>query len=516
MGYSYNLAACLLIALMVSLAWTIVSLFVRTRLTKLVLVAAVVAGGTGVTPFIPMLQEQGDKSTPDAQVYKATTRLWMSVRFIGMYEERVNTEFGRRLLYPDGGKVDPKIQDLPLETIAYLIFVGDYHSPLGGFLLLMVAVACLALLERKPLDSVGKPALGIKKDAPLQAVFVATGPLMLLTNAWVVPLQAGLIGSWIIYRWLRGQRPNWVAILLGGIIPLLLAYPFLRDFTANALALPIRLVEATQHTPLTHWLLMLWPQLLLLLLGFFIGRREPLAWLWIGFGALLLGLSELIYVDDPMGGKFNRFNTTLKWWSWLHLALLLALGSMLLGARQRWVRGLTIAVLVSLASYSVEMTKFWLNADKPAFGKMHGHHWLSANGVNAEILSHLQDSPPGIVLEGIDRLAYSPTSAFALFANKTSLTGWPQHESIWRGNPEFIGRTGREAVQFYKGTLIDSLEWLNKHQVAYIVWQEQDQKRFADGWNKIQNQIEQDYAWLSFYQLGQVRYGIWLRKQGSE
>jgi uncharacterized membrane protein len=39
----------------------------------------------------------------------------------------------------------------------------------------------------------------------------------------------------------------------------------------------------------------------------------------------LLLLSEFIYVDDVYSGKFNRFNTVLKWWPAAYSGALLSI-----------------------------------------------------------------------------------------------------------------------------------------------------------------------------------------------
>jgi hypothetical protein len=75
---------------------------------------------------------------------------------------------------------------------------------------------------------------------------------------------------------------------------------------------------------------------------------------------------------------------------------------------------------------------------------------------------------------------------------------------------------GNEAKQFYQGTLSDSLQWLAKHHVAYIVWREVEQEKYPDAWRKIQRQITRDYFWLPFLQNGDMRLGIWQRKRGEQ
>jgi uncharacterized protein DUF2298 len=509
-GYSLNLAFALLLALLVSLSWYIAGIFCPRWLPKLIVVITVMAGGTGVSPLVPFFYTHHAENR-SAAAFSSKTRLWASVRFIGTYENSVTTDFARNILFPDGHNAAREAQDLPLETLGYTTLLGDYHASMGGALILMVALACLLLLEQQPSHADRAVSRVRQRQAVLQAVLVATGPLMLLTNTWVAPLQTALILAWLAYRLLTRQPLCWSAVVTGGLVPLILAYPFLNEFGANMLHTPIRLVAAGQHTPFSRWLLILWPQVLLMLSAVCAAKKYPVAWLLLGIMAFLLGLSELVFVDDPLGGKFNRFNTTLKWWSWLQITALLGLGAVLLGVEKRWMRRSMLAALLLVASYSVDMAYYWVKADKPSFGKLHGHEWLTKDPVNAQMLRYLKVAPRGVVLEG-SHLSYGPASALALFANKPSLTGWPGHESQWRGNPPFISQVGREAEQFYQGELPESMQWLAKHQVAYIIWRDLDQQTHAAAWLTIRQQIASEYLWLPFKQHGNVHLGMWRRK----
>lgn len=507
-GYSFNLAWALLLAFMISLSWSIAGIFCNRWLPKLLLVVTLIAGGTGVSPFVPFFYHHPAENR-SAAAFSSMRRLWSSVRFIGAYEASVDTNFAKALLFPDAQPYQQDAMDLPLETIGYLTLLGDYHAPLGGVLILMVAIACILLLEQKPPPSEVSPT---RHTIALQAILVATGPFMLLTNMWVVPLQTALILAWLVYRLCTRRRLCWGAVLAGGLVPLCLAYPFLSEFGTRVLQTPIRLVEAGQHTPLSRWLLVLWPQLLLIVTSLFVARKQPVVWALLGITVLLLGLSELVFVDDPLVGKYNRFNTALKWWSWLQVAVVLGLGTVLIGAQQHWIRWLTLAVLVLVASYSLELATYWIMADKPSLGKLYGHAWFTKDPANAQLLRYLKVSPKGIVLEHLSKRSYSPTSAIALFANKPSLTGWPAHEMQWRGNPPFIAQVGNEAEQFYQGKLPHSVQWLAKHRVAYIVWRDVDQQTHPAVWPAIQRQIAHDYFWLPFKQPTQGHFGIWRRK----
>ncbi len=497
-GYSYNLAFALLLAMMISLCWTITGLFCRSRVIKVLMVLAVVCGGTGVSPFAPFMY-QSTAQDERAEAFESTSRLWASVRFIGKYDARVDTEFGKQLI----GEQNENLE-LPLETIGYLTFQGDFHPPLGGFLLLMVSLLCILKMERQPSNH--------QDNRYLQATLVATGPLALLTNAWVLPLQSLLVLAWLGYRLIRQKPPHWIAVLLGGLIPLILSLPFLKEFTANALATPLGLVKTAEHTPMTLGLLVFWPQLLLFTLALFALRRQPILLFFSVVSLLLFTLSEFLVIDDPMGGKYNRFNTTLKWWSWLQVAVLLSLGPILLGANKLWIRATAFIAVLAVASYSLELANNWYNTSKPSFAKLQGFHWLAKDPVNKQIINYLKNADHGIVLEGIDRQAYTDTSAIALFANKASFTGWPSHQAQWRGNPDFIRSRGQDARLFYRGELTDSLTWLNTHQIQYIVWRKTDEQRKTKGWLKIQEQIARDYIWIPIQQHGNNRYGLWQKK----
>ncbi|MCE2573159.1 DUF2298 domain-containing protein [Motilimonas eburnea] len=499
-GHSYNFASALVMAFIFSLVWAIASTWCKNKYLKLVLLLAVVAGGTGVSPFVPFMYDY-----PENQArFAAQSKLWASVRYIGMYDERVNTDFGKEYF----GVAPSTNLEMPLETIGYLTFQGDYHPPLGSFTLLLLALACIFQLE--------KIRTTLAQQRWLTGILVATGPLMLITNTWVVPLQALLVFSWLGYRAICGRSLCLKSVIAGGMAPLILAYPFLFEFTSNALSTPIKWVGADQHVNFTQWLLILWPVLMLWLLAAGLVKKLPLAAFIMVISGVCLGLSELIIIDDPMGGVFDRFNTILKWWSWIQVLMLVGLCGVLFAKQAGWLRWLTLIPLVALSSYSVTLVEYFSVADKSSFGKLHGHHWLTKHPENRQILTYLKNAPAGVVLERLDRMAYSSTSAMALFADKPSFTGWPSHQKQWRSNADFIYQRGLQAQQLFKGQLDDPLTWLAKHQIQYIVWRQDDYNADRQGWLNVQQKIARDYIWLPFKEHGDLRLGIWQRKeQGS-
>ncbi|MCE2596210.1 DUF2298 domain-containing protein [Motilimonas cestriensis] len=499
-GHTYNLASAVMMAFMFSLVWSIVSTWCRNKYLKIVLLLAVVAGGTGVSPFVSYLYDYPENQP----TYTAQSKLWASVRYIGMYDARMNTEFAKETL---GVAPDTNLE-LPLETIGYLTFQGDYHPPLGSFALLLLALACIFQLERINTR--------LFQQRILTAILVATGPLMLITNTWVVPLQALLVFGWLIYRQVSGRSLCYKSVLIGGLVPLILSYPFLFEFTSQALSTPIKWVGEGQHVDFKQWLLVLWPLLCLWCLAAFMVRKFPIVAFIMVMSGLFLGLAELVIIDDPMGGVWERFNTSLKWWSWTQVFMLVALGSILFAKPSKWLRWVSLVPILALGSYSITMIEYFDAADKSSFGKLNGHHWLTKLPENRQMLQYLKDAPDGVVLEGLDRMAYTPASAMALFADKPSFTGWPSHQKQWRSNSDFIYQRGRDAQLLFEGKLDNSLDWLAKHKIEYIVYRQSDFDRNKQGWLLIQQQIARDYVWLPFKEYGDLRLGIWQRKeQGS-
>ena len=511
-GYAMNLATVLMLALLASLAWSVASHFCKPRWPRVVLVYAIMLGGTGLAPFTHFIFDQNKASSGEA--FTAVTNIWANVRFAGMYDHDINDSTLSRALFPKHGvdtasSQNDATRDLPLETISYLMFQGEYHAPQGGLLLLFLALACLALLEvpkhdNQPIDSMSPRVL--------QALLAATVPLTLITNAWVFPLQCVLLAGWIIYRHARKSPPDWLALVLGGVGTVALAYPFLSHFALHALSTPIKWVTSPDHTPLNLFLVIHWPELVLLALAAFALRRQRLGIFMVALFAVLLLGSELFLADDPMADKFNRFNSTLKWWSWIYPGVLLGVGSMLLGAG-RWQRGSAVVVLLLVSTFSLDLAAYWIYSDKPSFGKFSGHHWLSKDQVDKQMLDWLKVAPDGVVLEGLeDGGAYMPTSALSLFAGKPVAIGWPHHEEEWRGGPTFIRSFAEQARAFYHGNLPVAPAWLGLSRVRYIVWTRRDETRDPTARHRIQEQISGAYAWKPFWVNGEDELGIWVRK----
>jgi len=520
-GYALNMAYAVTMGFLGSLAWFVTSRFSAARWSRVVLVVAIMLGGTGIAPLTHFIIHQVP-TTRQAYADAASDDIWTYMRFAGNFDERVNTQLGRalfpQLLPQERPTPDFQPRDLPLETIGYLTLVGDFHPPLGGFLLLFLALACIAVLEVAPRATPGdtlqpeswpqEPGI---RDAFLQGILVATVPLTLITNTWVVPLQGVLVMAWLVYRYSVHRPPDWRAVLIGGFVTMALIYPFFSQFAAQTLQTPIKLVEVLDHTPVSRFIGLHWPTIVLCVMTLILARRNRFA-LFIGITfAFLLLMSEIIYVDDPMGDRYNRLNTTLKWWSWIYVGMVLSMGSICLGAG-KWARAIALVVLVLIATSSVDMAVYWACNAKPSIGKMAGNQVLKNDPIDRQILEFLKVAPRGVVLESVDGGAYMRSSAFALFSGQLSANGWPDNETLWRGNANHIQIDAEKNRLFFRGQLPDALSWLEINDVRYILWVLRDHQRQSDGRARIEVQISTRYAWKAMWQEQAFELGYWVRK----
>jgi uncharacterized membrane protein len=514
-GLAMNLAWALLLALLVSLAWEISGYFVNRFPLKILLLVALISGGNGLSPLMPFMIKENVTDTTSIE-NNVVTRVWASTRFSGMYDQNVNTPLGIAIAGDPKKPAFSENIELPLETIGYYSVLGDYHPPLGGFVIALWTLALSAFLGmRKMTDTTRKSDFEFPSERyadPLAFFALGLTPaLVLVTNAWVFPLQCLLLSSWLLIRHWKADN-NWPTLIIGGVVGFGLIYPFLSYFAPNSLSTPIHWVSEGYHSPTRLLLAMHWPLLIWLGVGLVVARHSPwAAWLTLTF-AIILGLSEFIFVDDPMSGKYERFNTLLKWWSWLWPTALIGLGSVCIGLGGRVARTLMVLSLSALLVYTLDLGRYWRYVSKPQLGQMAGNGWLKQDATQHELLTYLKNAPEGLVLESIEQGAYSSSTALSLFANKPLVLGWPDHLAQWRGNPEYIANRATEIRAFYKGELADPLSFLGKFPVQTIVWSLADEQRMPNVREKLQGQISRAYHWRAFFQSGSEAVGIWERR----
>lgn len=132
---NFTLAPIILPALVLGLAWEFLTL-VRVRLwAKLLSIAALAIGGTGI-----LLHFVAAPSSPDFFSYEsAVEALIYNSRLLGLFDSSVATGAWQAVF----GET-PRAVRLPIETFGYQYAIGGYHAVLAGFLLQFLALTIMA------------------------------------------------------------------------------------------------------------------------------------------------------------------------------------------------------------------------------------------------------------------------------------------------------------------------------------------------------------------------------------
>jgi uncharacterized membrane protein len=485
-GTAYNLAICVIAAAVATAGAGTAWLLVRRRGPALLLAIALVFGGTGASPFIRLV-------TPHPQLHS-------SIRFMGSSLSKNNATgpLGTWLLNAD--KVsDQSSLDLPVELFSYLIGLGDYHPPLSGYLLLMTALLSIAMIEAWETPRAAYAVLG------------ATVPLTIAANAWDFPMQAFLVGAYLLYRVWARKMIDWKPLLGGGVFACVLIYPFLVRFAPHAETLhnALRLVPRGLHTPTFAGLLVFFPLLAILALNALFGERSKESSAFSMIWLVLMAASELVFVDDLYGGKFERFNTALKWWAWIYSGAILTVGAINLRSASRICRWGTAAVLALISAYGLELCANLVNLPKAHWGQLDGAAWIRDDPTQRAILDFLKAQPPSIVLQRMADRAYVAAPALVIFSGQTALLGWVNHEDTWRGYRVDIDQRWNEINRFYSGDLPDAERWLEQNRVKYILWLSDENDGPAGTFEKIDRQIHDRYLWTEYTAQSGQRVGLW-------
>lgn len=564
-GLCYNIAFALLTALTVTLAWDFTGRWLEQPWKRGLLLLSFVVGGTGATPFVHLAYQETNQPSAQEWITVVNNRMWASQRFVGSIDQIQNTELGGKLFAADKSSGKEALE-LPLEDFGYHYYVGDYHPPLGGFMLLLLALACIGALEGRrnslPIPASApanrgenhclwrerltqsltalrqRGATSATETAILQGLLVFSVPLTIVTNTWVFPLQALLVMGWMTWRLvtsaalpllldkLRALLPgqstiaqnsptdsniqplSWRAIVIGGGLGFLFIYPFLQAFSGNAVPTPFKLVTSDQHSPLLQFLVLHWPLLLLAAIAAMISEHRRLALMFALVFVTLLSISECIYIDDPTGGRYERTNTVMKWWGWIWSGGLVSLATLLLASRRTWITGTVLAMLLAINLYLVDQVRYWIYSDLAG-----GGHVLADNVYTREtgvkpMFAYLKNAPDGIVLENNYGGSFTDSGVYAAFAVKPSLQGWTMHLETWHKTIPRVWTMDGQIIQFYKGTLVNSEQWLLSNRVRYIVWNARDAASGA--WDTINTSIRNHYAWLEFHADPAQHLGFWV------
>lgn len=487
-GAAYNLAFSVLIALTITAAGAAAYAICRSLRGTVLVLAAFVIGGTGATlPSQFMFEEPA---------------IYSSMRFIGdtARPQFVDTAFGHWLI-EQAHVANDEVVKLPSETFAYLTYLGDYHPPLSGFYLLMLALLCIALAEAGTAEGVAEGVLG------------ATIPVCAIANGWTLPLQGLLVVTWLAYRTTTRRPIAWRMLTAGLVVSAALSYPFLSTFAYRSAdyKITLKLIGPGAHAP---WLLasiLLYPVVLAIVLPILFENQRPwLLWVSLLWLCLFL-LSEVFVVDDLYAGSYDRFNTTLKWWPWIQAGALLVTGAHGIRARSRVYRYGTIIMLLSVCVFGLDLARA-LAAPKPDFGRLNGDAAITNDNIEKAILEFLKAQPASIVLQRPETGAFTPAPALTLFAGQQAFLGWPAHEKLWRGLRADVAIREEQVRSFYAGELPDSAQWLLQNDIDFVLWLKAEYKLPKGSFEKVDEQIRSAYYFQEYYRADDFRVGVWSRR----
>jgi uncharacterized membrane protein len=395
---------------------------------------------------------------------------------------------------------------MPLETPGFLMMIGDNHAPLGGFLILAMTIAAMVSIEKDKYSNILPVTIG------------ASIALTLVTNTWVFPLQGLLVLGWWISNWRNKSllKVSFAGVVLG----FALITPFLLYFAPQAVDTPIKWVSfgdstatsaiGSMHTPWRKFIALFWPLLVLIGITLHQFKSRSLAFSIAGVALLILVISEFFYMNDRGGGEYTRFNTTLKWWSWLQVLVVVGLMPRVLSLQSKWIRATGLMILFVLTTFTIDLVRHWVIAPKPSFGKLQGNYWLIKDLQYQSLFNYFKDAPKGLSLEYPYQAAYSKATALSLFADKPSFIGWAGHEALWRNSAWFITNREAEAMQFFQGKMTNSVGWLLQNDIKYVIWDPVLNPTIAPNFNTINAQIIGSYEWQWFD--AATPLGVWVRR----
>ena len=487
-GASLNMAAVILAALVLALAWEILTLlFVRPGLKVLAAVALAI-GGTGIAPLFHVVV------SPDAGGFHP---FYQNSRFVGWFETSVASNTWRSIF----GETRRSVL-LPIETFGFQYAVGGYHAVLSGFLLLFLALAIIVAVPQA-----SKPV-----RARLQFLLGVTVPLTLCANAWVFPLQGALVALWKAWDWLTSCRRDWFCLVIGAALGLLLLLAPLAGLGSETRHIRLHLVPAAAHAPLLQFLVVHWPLLLLAGLVPFAALWRSLAGFFAVFFVGVLLLTEVLNIEDQgYYGDFLRFNAALKWWGWIFTGGIFTLSAYLLASSGRAARIAAAVVLVLTSAYLVDIGRYFVRSAKGFSARLDGSAFYARDIGNRRMMQVLAEAPYGIVLEKLYNERPLDTGIYGSFARKPSLIGIPWVLRVWKRDLTELAGLMAEINSFYAGSHADAARFLDDHNIRYVVWSVRESKDTAT-WATIERSINGTFRWMEFSEKPDTHIGLWIRR----
>lgn len=482
-GVAYNLGFSLLVGWIGAGFGAVLVRLSQSVWIRVVVWVALMGGGSGVSLLAPLVLKAGLPWEATFLFGKVT----MDKPPLGTALEAYASGFKR--------------MNLPVEPLAYSIYLGDYHAPLASYALMgLAAVAALRWQETRR-----------RRDAVLVG---ASLTWTVLANLWSLPLQGAAVVLWALWHWRQSRHllPTLVAGA-GGVWAL--AWGYLSAFTAETARQGVRFawVLPGEHTPPLFFLIALGPTLLLVLAA--LPARDARA-RWLAAAALLfLAVSEAVFVDDSYTDLDNRFNTTLKWWPWISAATLLLAGPLALGSPGRLgTRALAWLACLAPCAYLGFLVENWGWGDRQSVGYLEGHRFITKEAPARLLLQRLEREPRGLAIEDPRDSGSEGLASLPLYAGHRLWLGWDGYEGLWRGFPEDVARRRRTLVDFYEGTLTGSAEWLLSEGVDYVLFY-----RVTDTvarWKTLDQRIGRAYVWCEIMVWEDRVIGFWKRRAPVE
>lgn len=474
-GTTYNLSFCLLIALIGTAFTGGVFSLTKKRWARWMIPLLFLFGGSGASLLIHFTET---RVTP-----------WAGMRFIG------SATLDQAPLGPllNQSISHWKALDLPGEPFSYSVYLGDYHAPLFGYYLLGIGVMCVALLS-----AVGKRTLLILGGCLTWCI---------LGNTWILPLVVVCIGAWWALN-SKNHMSHALFIAAGALTTWIAATAYLRLFcgAASSYDVAIRWIPSSEHPPVLLFAIFLGPTLVLSLVA---GFSRDSALRGAGLVALLLLiLSECLYVDDIYSGRFNRFNTTLKWWPWISAATLLVVGSLLAEkAKSRTLLIAGFAFSLSTLTFVVDLGRVWWTTPKPSLGQLDGTGFISKDLFSRLMLERLRALPIGVVIERPKAESFTNSACLPLFAGHKMWLGWIGHEQLWRGYRDDLAQRQDQLQKLFDGDIDEAGIWAAGQGINYILWyQNADDDAL---WHRLNSKLS-GFVWEEIYKRPDgKRVGLW-------
>lgn len=481
-GIAYNICFALIFGYMGALVWESTKIVSKSNMFAYFMMFVILVGGTGVSPLFDFIKTTASYDQP----------IVAAMRFIGNSELRTS-------IAPFFASSAREIQDVPVETFGYLMFIGDYHPPLSAYTVLVIYLSSFFLWIKNQ-----------KLDLPIIVMGLCL-PLTVVTNTWVFPLL--VIFSLFLSCYLVFDKPNfpWSKLWLGFFVGLLLIFPFLSGFGIKSAEVNLLLTPSSQYTPILLLFVQFWPVFIPVFILVFVKESDfkNLGFFFLlGFFAVFL-FTEFFYADGGEVGIYNRTNSTMKWWGWVFLLGQVVAGWLLFCQKNKLLKTIFVFVLAFPAVFQAYYLYPYFKQPLQAIDKLNGKNWLvqKHSGMN-ELIDYLEQAPEGVVLERVSGDVYTTNPAVSIFSSKPTVLGWVSHLWAWGKGSQELHHRKADITKFYSGNMQKPIDWLDRMKVQYIVWGAEEVELPAR--LKIESQISNAFYWRGFDVENKI--GVWIRK----